>query len=134
MSPLSELADRLRQKFPDAQLDVAEPGMPDWVGFLDIAYRGNVLAVQWQKDWHFGISSPEGHGYGEKADEVYATVDEAAARIIWLLLTGNRTVPPLEVTLRELRAEHKLPQTELAALLGISQPHGLYAWSVTSVA
>ncbi len=96
--------------------------MPDWVGFLDIAYRGNVIDVQWHKEWNFGISSLEGHGYGMKPDEIYATVEEAAARISWLLYTGNRTQQPLEVTLREIRAEHNLPQTELAALLGISQP------------
>jgi DNA-binding transcriptional regulator YiaG len=122
MTPLAELAARLRTPFPGAQLDLAEPVAPGGVGFLDIAYGGNVLAVQWQEKWHFGISSPEEHGYGEKPDEVYPTVEQALARITDLLRSGKRTQPPLEVTLRELRAERELPQTKLAALLGVSQP------------
>jgi DNA-binding transcriptional regulator YiaG len=122
MTPLAELAGRLRTAFPAAQLDLSEPAAPGGVGFLDIVSAGNVLAVQWQEKWHFGVSSPEGHGYGEKPDEVYVTVDEAFARIEDLLKSGRKTQPPLEVTLRELRAERKLPQTKLAALLGVSQP------------
>jgi Helix-turn-helix domain len=121
-TPLNELADRLKTTVPEAKLDVSEPATPGGVGFLDISHLGNVLAVQWQEKWHFGISSPEGHGFGEKPDEVYRTVDEAAARIIELLRSGKRTEPPLEVTLRELRAERNLPQTALASLLGVSQP------------
>ncbi|HKI36983.1 MAG TPA: XRE family transcriptional regulator [Gemmataceae bacterium] len=122
MTPLSELAARLRKTFPDARLDFSEPAVPGGVGFLDISHSGDVLAVQWQEKWHFGVSSPEGHGYGEKPDEVYRTVDEVAARITDLLDSRRKTEPPLAVTLRELRAERRLPQTELAALLGVSQP------------
>ena len=122
MTPLAELAARLRKTFPGAQLDLTEPAAPGGVGFLDIACGGNALAVQWQDKWHFGVSSPEGHGYGEKSDEVYGTVEEALARITDLLSSGKKTQPPLEVTLRELRAERNLPQTKLAALLGVSQP------------
>jgi hypothetical protein len=122
MTPLSELAARLRAAFPEARLDFSEPASPDGVGFLDITCGSTVLAVQWQQKWHFGVSSPEGHGYGEKPDETYRTVEEAAARITDLLRSGKKTEPPLEVTLRELRAERKLPQTALAAMLGVSQP------------
>jgi DNA-binding Xre family transcriptional regulator len=122
MTPLSELAARLRRAFPAAKLDVSEPVAPGGVGFLDVSYRGNVLAIQWQEKWHFGVSSPDGHGYGEKPDETYRTVEEAAARVTDLLNSGRKTEPPEEVTLRELRAERKLPQTSLAARLGVSQP------------
>src|SRR5947209_17696073 len=103
MTPLGELAARLRKTFPDAQLDFSEPAAPGGVGFLDVSSGGNVLAVQWQEKRHFGVSSPEGHGYGEKPDEVYRTVDEAATRITKLLNSGGKTNPPLEATLRELR-------------------------------
>src|SRR6266481_1569621 len=99
MTPLVELACRLQKAFPGAQLDVVEPVAAGAVGFLDVAHGGNVLAVQWQEKWHFGVSSPEGHGYGEKPDEVYRTVDEAFARIADLLRCGTRTQPHLEVTL-----------------------------------
>jgi DNA-binding transcriptional regulator YiaG len=122
MTPLAELAARLRKALPGAQIDLSEPAAPGGVGFLDIACGGNVLAVQWQEKWHFGVSSPEGHGFGEKPDEVYGTADEALVRITDLLASGKKTQPPLEVTLRELRAERKLPQTKLADLLGVSQP------------
>lgn len=122
MAPLSELAARLQQIFPDARLTISEPVTPDGVGFLNISHAGNVLAVQWQEKWHFGVSSPEGHGYGEKPDEVFHTVDEAAARISDLLKSGRKTERPMEVTLRELRAEKQLAQAVLGTLLGVSQP------------
>ncbi len=122
MTPLAKLAAKLRKALPQAQVTSAEPAEPGGVGFLDVAYGGHVLAVQWQQNWHFGVSSPEGHGYGEKPDETYRTADEAAARMVELLQSGGRTEPPPEVTLRKLRAERKLPQAALAALLGVSQP------------
>jgi predicted XRE-type DNA-binding protein len=122
MTPLSELATRLKKLCPAAIIDFSEPASPNGVGFLDASFRGNVIEVQWKEGWNFGLSSPDGHGYGEKADEVYVTVEQTATRIAHLLNTGGRTQPPLEVTLRELRAQRKLPQTELAALLGVSQP------------
>jgi DNA-binding XRE family transcriptional regulator len=122
MTPLSELAKRLRKSCPNAQLDFSEPTAPDGVGFLDISSAGNVLEVQWQEKWLFGLSSPGGQGYGEKPDEVYRTVEETEARIVELLNSGRRTAPPPEVTLRELRAEKNLAQTKLAELLGVSQP------------
>jgi DNA-binding XRE family transcriptional regulator len=122
MTPLSELAARIQKSFPDARIDFSDPAAPGSVGFLDIACGDIVLVVQWHDKGHFGVSSPEGHGYGEKPDEVYRTVEETAARITDLLQSGRKTEPPLEVTLRELRAERNLPQTGLAARLGVSQP------------
>jgi hypothetical protein len=122
MNPLNELAARLKKSFPDARLNFSEPAAPGGVGFLDISYRGNVLEVQWQEGWKFGVSSPEGHGYGERPDEVYGTVEEAAGRIAELLGSNGKTEPPPDVTLRQLRAERNLHQTGLAALLGVSQP------------
>jgi hypothetical protein len=122
MTPLSDLARRLRNALPNAAVDFAEPVNPDGVGFLDVSCGDTVLAVQWHKNWHFGVSSPEGHGYGEPPDEAYDSVEATATRIIELVRSGGRTVPPAEVTLRELRAEKRLPQTGLAALLGVSQP------------
>lgn len=121
MSPLGKLATRLKKALPAARIDVSEPAAKGSVGFLDVSYRGNVLAVQWEKE-HFGVSSPEGHGYGERPDELFANVEEAASRMVALLKSGGKTQPPLPVTLHELRAERKLPQTELAATLCISQP------------
>ncbi len=118
MSPFSELSTRLCEAFPEAQLIESGPVNPDWVGFLDITYRGNVLVVQWQKDWHFGVSSPNGHGYGEKPDEVFRTVDEAATRITDLLQSGTTTAPPSEITSRELRAEKQFTQTLLDRKVG----------------
>jgi DNA-binding XRE family transcriptional regulator len=122
MTPLSELEARVQRAFPDARLTVSEPMAPDGVGFLDIHHGRNVLAVQWQERWHFGVSSPDGHGYGEKPDEVFDTVEAAAERIADLLTSGKKTEPPITVTLRELRAEKELAQATLASRLGVSQP------------
>ncbi len=113
---------RVQKAFPDARLDLSEPASPGAVGFLDIVYNSNALVVQWSKKGQFGVSSPDGHGYGEKPDEIFCIVDDAAARITDLLRSGRKTEPPPAVTLRELRAERKLAQIELAARLGVSQP------------
>ncbi len=109
MTPLANLAAQLRKALPQAQITVAEPAAPGGVGFLDVAHAGNVVAVQWRQSWHFGVSSPESHGYGEKPDETYRTADDAAARIVELLQSGGRTEPPLEVTLRKLRRDEAPP-------------------------
>ena len=91
MRPLSELATRLKKLCPAASIDFSEPASPNGVGFLDVTFRGNVIEVQWKEGWNFGVSSPEGHCYGEKADEVYVPVDQTATRIAYLLNTGART-------------------------------------------
>jgi hypothetical protein len=98
MTPLSELATRLRKVFPEAELDFCEPATTGSVGFLDITRGASSLSVQWQEQWQFGLSSPEGHGYGEKPDEVYRTVEEVATRIIGLLDSGRKTEPPLRAS------------------------------------
>lgn len=114
MTPLSNLASRLQTAFPDARIEFSEPVASEGVGFLDIPHHANGLSVQWQQKWHFGVSSPEDHGYGGKPAD-------AAARITDLLGSGRKTEPP-EITLRQRRAEKKVPQKALAALLGVSQP------------
>ena len=122
MTPLNELANRLSVSLPTARIDYSEPATAGGVGFLDIVLNGNTISVLWQEMKHFGISSPEGHGFGEASDEVYQTVNATVSRITDLLTSGKKTRPPLHVQLRELRAERNITQKDLAALLGVSQP------------
>jgi hypothetical protein len=76
----------------DARLTVSESAAPDGVVFFDIHHGGNVLAVQWQEHWHFGVSSPGGHGYGEKPDEEVFDSVEAAKQFQRMLLQFIETV------------------------------------------
>ncbi len=122
MAQIHELEKRLRESFPGARLELSEPAFDDGSWSLDILHEGNALVVQWRKGGAFGLSSLEGHGYGEKPDEIYPDVAGTAKRILALLRTGSRTEPPSEVTLRELRAERNLSQVQLAELLGVEQP------------
>jgi hypothetical protein len=102
MTPLSKLADHLQRAMPGVELNLSEPAAPDGVGFLDARHGGNVVAVQWQRDWHFGVSTPDGHGYGEKPHEIYRSAGEAAQRIAELLRSGKQTPPPREASPHEM--------------------------------
>src|SRR5262245_59451678 len=116
MTPLCDLAARLQRTVPEAKIDVSEPAAVGGVGFLDISQSGNVIAVQWHEKWHFGLSSRREHGYGEKPDEVYRTVEAAAARIAELLSTNKKTEQPADVAVREQHAATIVAQTPLPKL------------------
>ena len=122
MSSLHELATLLEEALPKARIDWAEPVIDGGFGFLDIAIDGNTLSVQWREKSHFGLSSPEGHGYGEASDEIYQTANDAANRIVALLRSGKKTEPPPQVSLRELRSERRITQMKLAEILRVTQP------------
>jgi DNA-binding XRE family transcriptional regulator len=121
MNPMQELENRLRKQFPAAKFDLSRPARDDGVWFLDVLHKGNALVIQWQPGSPFGLSSLEGHGYGEKPAEIRKDLDDAEARVVALLKTGGRTERPLDVTLRDLRAELNLTQEQLARELGVRQ-------------
>ncbi len=121
MNPIPELETRLRKHFPVAKLELSPPALKDGVWFLDVMYKGNALVLQWQPGGIFGLSSLEGHGYGEKPAEVFNDIDDAEARAVMLLNSRGQTERPAEVTLRDLRAELNLTQDQVARELGVRQ-------------
>src|SRR5436190_7661843 len=101
---IHELIERVQRSFPDVKLRVDEPAHPDGFWHVDISRAGKTLVVQWTGGGPFGLASlVKGRGLGEKPDELYQSLDDAADRVLKLLATGSRTAPPPEVTLRELR-------------------------------
>jgi DNA-binding Xre family transcriptional regulator len=121
MNPIQELAQQVRKRFPSANttFDPAEQLAGPW--FLDIDLNGHHVAVEWRADRGFGVTSNAESGYGEGSDEVYPDIESASRRVITLLLAAGRTVPPKAVRLRELRAERRMSQVELAGRLRVKQ-------------
>ena len=123
MTSIHELMESLRKAVPAAMFRLDEPGNAEGEWFLDVVHKGNGFVVQWREGGPFGLSSMgKDTGIGQKADELYSTPEAAEARLVEILVTGSRTEPPAEVTLRELRAERNLSQTRLAELTGMHQP------------
>lgn len=122
MISIHELMESVRKAIPEAKFRLDEPDNPEGEWFLDIVHQGKGVVVQWREGGLFGLSSMgESTGIGQKADELYSA-PETAARLVKLLVTGGKTNPPAEVTLRELRAERNFSQTRLAELTGMHQP------------
>jgi len=71
----------------------------------------------------FGLTSLPSEAYGEGADEVYSSIEEAIGRIRVLVGTKGRTAAPREALLAELRSRRRISQEDLARLLGVSQPN-----------
>lgn len=123
MKSIRELMAKVRQAIPTVAVHLDEPANPIGEWFLDLVANGKGVVVQWREGGPFGLSSLGGEvGIGQKADELYPTLEATEQRLLQLLSTGVRTEPPTAVTLRELRAERNLSQTPLAELTGMHQP------------
>ena len=123
MNSIHELLESVRKAIPAAKCRLDEPDNPAGEWFLDVVHKGNGIVVQWREGGPFGLSSMgKDTGIGQKADELYWAPEAAEARLVKLLDTGGKTEPPVQVTLRELRAERNFSQTRLAELTGMHQP------------
>ncbi len=111
----------LTRAFPTARITVDEPLVKGGVWSLDLFLSDYHLAVAWKKGKGFGIVSNDTHGYGEGADEVYETEENALPRIVELVANRRPTVSPEAVRLKELRQQRGLSQEELARRLGSKQ-------------
>ena len=121
MKPIQSLEQQILRRFPAARMTLDPAETPDGSWFLDIELDGHTLAIQWRADRGFGVTANPGAGYGEGADEVYADLETTSQRVLSLLLTQGRTVPPDAVRLKELRGERRLSQVELAGRLRVNQ-------------
>ncbi|CAN5510866.1 hypothetical protein BH10CYA1_BH10CYA1_52870 [soil metagenome] len=111
----------LTRAFPTARITVDKPLAKGGVWSLDLFLLDYHLAVAWQEGKGFGIVSNDTHGYGEEADEVYETLENALPRVVELVANRRPTVPPEAVRLKELREQRGLSQEEVARRLGSKQ-------------
>ncbi|HEX7676582.1 MAG TPA: hypothetical protein VF713_00545 [Thermoanaerobaculia bacterium] len=80
-----EIMERdLRARFPGATLRMDPPQDPTGTWFIDVRSNQHALTIQWSQDHGFGLSAGAG-GYGEGADEVYATITQVEERVGELL-------------------------------------------------
>ncbi|MEX0818881.1 MAG: helix-turn-helix transcriptional regulator [Pirellulaceae bacterium] len=119
--PIEFLECQLRERFPEASVQLDRPRKRSGVWYLDIRRNGHPIIIQWQQGKGFGVSSPAAPGYGEGADEEYPDEEATYGRAVSLLLSGTFTAPPEPVRLSELRKERGISQAELAELLNKQQ-------------
>jgi DNA-binding XRE family transcriptional regulator len=124
MNLLETMAENLRRKVRGAKVTIDPPQNPLATWHLDATHGGAAVVVDWRPSHGFGISASEekDSGSGDSApDEIYEDADEAQARVLHLLRTGEKTYPSREIDLRRVRAACKASQEDVAERLGISQ-------------
>ncbi len=121
MNEIRHMQRFLTRAFPTARIAVEEPLAKGGIWSLDLFLPDYHLAVAWKKSKGFGIVSNDTHAYGEGADEVYETLENALPRIVELVASRGSTSPPEPVRLKELREQRGLSQEELARRLGSKQ-------------
>jgi transcriptional regulator with XRE-family HTH domain len=121
MNPMMQLAQAVRERFPEARLELDPGQKPNSTWFLDIDLHGYTLVVEWQAHRGFGLTANRGSGYGEGADEVYPKLEAARQRLLALLASRTATEPPPVVTLDELRKARRVTQSQVADRLQVRQ-------------
>lgn len=117
---MSWLAKRLRTLLPDAKIDLFEPAGKGAGWTLDAEYRDHYVVVQWTSKAGFGVSTPTEDDYGTAASEHLTDGEQVFARVLFLLVSGERA-RSRSVRLQELRELRRLSQQDLAATLKVSQ-------------
>jgi DNA-binding XRE family transcriptional regulator len=119
-NPFQEIQSAILNRFPMAEfaVDPSETVAGSW--FLNVALGNYSLVVEWNPQQGIGVTTNPEMGYGEGAEEVFHDAADAQERILELLLSKTRTVPPT-ATLSEIRKERRLTQTQLAGSLSIQQ-------------
>ena len=121
-SPLDVLAHRLRARFPDIQTGLDAALHPDrGISVLDLLLGDQWITVAWSPQRGFGVSSRQDVGFGEGPDEVFESVEDAAQRIVGLLLSHTNTSPPAPANLAEVRQRLGFSQVALAKRMKVQQ-------------
>ena len=120
MNPLQQIEKAILNRFPDAKTAIDQAETEDGSWFLDVTLGDYSLVAEWSPLHGVGITSNPEIGYGEGAEEVFQSVSEAQERMLELLLSKTKTVPPI-VTLSKIRKERNLTQAQLASALNIRQ-------------
>ncbi|HEX8391438.1 MAG TPA: hypothetical protein VF665_03685 [Longimicrobium sp.] len=91
MNVMEQLCARIRARFPSASTTLENPVSDTGSWWLDSTLEGHHVVIEWRPGVGFGVSAPFKDDYGEGADEVYQTADEACERLSELLLTRAHT-------------------------------------------
>ncbi len=120
MNQLQKIEKAILNRFPDTKttLDPAESENGSW--FLDAALGDYSLVLEWHPQKGIGVTSNPTIGYGEGAEEVFLDLDRAQKRVLELLLSRTKTIPP-PVNLSAIRRERKITQTQLASSMKLQQ-------------
>lgn len=116
MNLLEQLAQQVSERLPDTRMSLDRPKNPQAAWWLDLSSGGNSVTVEWRPEVGFGVNAGPAE-YGEKSDEFYADLNEAAKRVTALLLSGKLTVPSKKVFMKRIRELCGLTQVELARRL-----------------
>lgn len=117
---LQNIGDGILERFPNSQLnfDIAEN--EEGSSFLDVKVGDYSLVIEWSPRRGIGITANSEIGYGEGPQEVFKEPSAALHRVLELLLSRTKTVPP-PITLGQLRRERSLTQAQIAYSLNIQQ-------------
>jgi len=115
------LAEQLRRRVPGADVKLHAPSGKGKVWWIDATFRGRTAAIEWSREDGFGLSTPTKDDYGSAANEVYADADEAVARTVHLLKSGQKARARREMHLQALREHRNISQDTLANLMRLSQ-------------
>jgi DNA-binding XRE family transcriptional regulator len=118
------LADRLRADLPASKVTVHKPSPKSrgtgWV--IDADYRDHSVVVMWTKADGFGLATPkDDEPYGASPSEIHGDGDEALARVLHLLKTGEQARSHREMRLQALRTHRSFSQEVLAKAMQVSQ-------------
>lgn len=91
MSPLEEINQKLQAHFPQAQIVLRKVDNPNGFQFLNLDLDDFEAGIEWKPGEDFGVwshspSDSELDGLFDRPKEQYSTLDEAADRIITLVV------------------------------------------------
>jgi DNA-binding transcriptional regulator YiaG len=116
------LAERVREAVPRAKVSVSQPGAHGSVWWVDVELRDRYVVIEWSEAKAFGISTPtDDEPYGLPSSELLADAEDALARVLHLLKTGEPARSRREMELKTLREHRTVSQVDLAKSLLITQ-------------
>lgn len=122
MSEIEIVRDQLLAVRDDVRASIDRTDHPEGPTYLDLFLGDYLIVVDW---WPgrggFGVTANEDHGMGMGYDEFYPDIQTVVPRLLELLRTRGRTVPPVPVKLAELRNGAGISQQEVAERMGIHQ-------------
>jgi DNA-binding transcriptional regulator YiaG len=118
---IEQLREMIQGRFPEARLALDRPKNPQASWWLDLSVGDQEATVEWRPQLGFGVSARPDAVFGERADEVYESLDDTFNRIKQLILSRTTTSAPQEMSLADLRRHREISQEELAQRLAIRQ-------------